>query len=102
VHFALVQGPVKMSTALLDASSADRQQAMERCIVFLSHATPDDNDFVVWLGARLSAAGYEVWSDVTRLLGGEFFWRNIDDAIRPMRRRSLCASLALRPRRKAC
>jgi hypothetical protein len=71
-----------MSTALLDVSSADRQQAMERCIVFLSHATSDDNDFVVWLGVRLSAAGYEVWSDVTRLLGGEFFWRDIDDAIR--------------------
>lgn len=69
-----------MSTASLEAGSPERDVA--RRVVFLSHATPDDNDFVVWLGTRLSAAGYEVWSDVTRLLGGEFFWKDIDDAIR--------------------
>lgn len=57
-------------------------QEANRRVVFLSHATPDDNDFVVWLGTRLTAAGYEVWSDVTRLLGGESFWKDIDDAIR--------------------
>lgn len=69
-----------MSTASLEAGSAEQDAA--RRVVFLSHATPDDNDFVIWLGTRLSAAGYEVWSDVTRLLGGEFFWKDINDAIR--------------------
>jgi hypothetical protein len=67
---------------MLVADASDSQEAASRHIVFLSHATPDDNDFVVWLGTRLTAAGYEVWSDVTRLLGGEFFWKDIDEAIR--------------------
>ncbi|WP_337998314.1 toll/interleukin-1 receptor domain-containing protein [Oleispirillum naphthae] len=59
-----------------------KSAVQNRRIVFLSHATPDDNDIVIWLGARLTAAGYEVWSDVTRLIGGEIFWKDIDEAIR--------------------
>ena len=54
----------------------------ERTVVFVSHVTPQDNDFVLWLCARLASAGYEVWSDVTKLIGGEVFWRDIEDAIR--------------------
>src|SRR5262249_54582737 len=38
--------------------------------------------FTTWFGARLSAAGYEVWTDLTRLLGGEEMWADIDDALR--------------------
>lgn len=53
-----------------------------RSIVFLSHANPDDNDIATWYGARLEAAGYTVWSDLTRLLGGEEMWLDIDDALR--------------------
>ena len=64
------------------AADASNSEATSRHIIFLSHATPDDNDFVVWFGTRLTADGYEVWSEVTRLLGGEFFWKDIDDAIR--------------------
>ena len=54
----------------------------ERRLVFLSHATPQDNEFVSWLGTRLMAAGYEVWADIYRLLGGEAFWRDIGKAIK--------------------
>ncbi len=36
----------------------------------------------MWLAARLAAAGYEVWSDVTKLIGGERFWRDVEAAIR--------------------
>lgn len=50
--------------------------------VFISHANPDDNDFVLWLSSRLKCAGYEIWSDVTTLLGGEEFWDNIEETIR--------------------
>lgn len=53
-----------------------------RTLIFISHATPEDNDFVFWLGARLASAGYKVWSDVTKLIGGEVFWDDIEDAIR--------------------
>jgi len=36
----------------------------QRTAVFISHATPEDNHFVRWLGAKLTAMGYEVWADV--------------------------------------
>ncbi len=54
----------------------------ERRLVFLSHANPEDNEFASWLGTRLTAAGYEVWADVLKLLGGETFWRDIGNAIK--------------------
>lgn len=53
-----------------------------RDIVFISHATPEDNEFVNWLGARLIGLGYNVWADVFELKGGTPFWKNIEEAIR--------------------
>ena len=53
-----------------------------RRFIFLNHATPEDNIFTLWLGVRLSAAGYDVWSDLLQLIGGERAWKNIDEAIR--------------------
>lgn len=53
-----------------------------RGLVFISHANPEDNVFTAWLCARLASAGYQVWSDVTKLIGGEYFWRDIEEAIR--------------------
>jgi hypothetical protein len=50
-------------------------------LVFISHATPEDNDFTLWLSSRLKLAGYQVWSDVTQLFGGEKWWQDIDEAI---------------------
>jgi hypothetical protein len=49
--------------------------------VFISHATPQDNDFVKWLGARLIGLGYNVWADVFELKGGTPFWNTIEEAI---------------------
>lgn len=46
----------------------------DRNYLFLSHATPEDNAFATWLGAKLAEAGYEVWSDILKLGGGETFW----------------------------
>lgn len=54
----------------------------DRTFVFLNHATPEDNAFTAWLGARLAAAGYDVWSDILMLGGGETFWNDINDSIR--------------------
>lgn len=53
-----------------------------RDVIFISHATPEDNDFAIWLSARLTSAGYEVWIDKSALLGGEKFWEEIDQTIR--------------------
>lgn len=62
-----------------ETSKASSQPS--RRLIFLSHATPQDNVFAKWLAAQLAAAGYEVWCDVTKLLGGEQFWNNIEEAI---------------------
>lgn len=53
-----------------------------REVLFISHATPEDNDFARWLALKLAGLGYHTWSDVTKLLGGEDFWRDIEQAIR--------------------
>lgn len=53
-----------------------------RTVVFISHATPDDNSFAQWLSTQLALSGYEVWTDFERLDGGELFWDTIEDVIR--------------------
>lgn len=57
------------------------ERASTRRVIFLSHATPEDNTFATWLSSQLVIAGYEVWCDVTALIGGERFWNNIEEAI---------------------
>jgi hypothetical protein len=53
-----------------------------RSLIFLNHATPQENQFTAWLAAKLSLAGYEVWCDFHRLRGGQDFWDVIEDVIR--------------------
>lgn len=55
---------------------------MERDLVFVSHANPEDNQFCLWLTLRLAREGYPVWLDLKRLLGGENFWSDIEEIIR--------------------
>jgi hypothetical protein len=56
--------------------------AEKRDMIFVSHATPEDNEFARWVTLRLAADGYPVWCDLTQLLGGEHFWDNAERAIR--------------------
>src|SRR5712691_7203527 len=53
-----------------------------RNILFQSHANPEDNEFTLWLALQLAQQGYPVWCDLTKLLGGETFWDDIEAAIR--------------------
>lgn len=53
-----------------------------RDLVFISHANPEDNEFTLWLALRLATMGYPVWTDLTKLLGGERFWDDIEKVIR--------------------
>ena len=53
-----------------------------RNTLFISHATPEDNNFAIWLASRLNALGYAAWVDKTVLIGGEKFWQEIDHTIR--------------------
>lgn len=50
--------------------------------LFISHASPEDNAFTLWLGAKLTAFGYEVFADVLRLRGGDDWERILENAIR--------------------
>ena len=55
---------------------------MKKETIFISHATPEDNEFTIWLASRLQMLGYRVWVDKNGLLGGEKFWEEIDNVIR--------------------
>lgn len=53
-----------------------------RDTIFISHATPEDNEVTIWLASKLELMGYKVWIDKKGLLGGEKIWEEIDNAIR--------------------
>jgi TolB-like protein/Tfp pilus assembly protein PilF len=55
---------------------------LDRDTIFISHATPDDNDFVRWLCAQLAGRGFVVWADLLQLKGGTPFWTSIEDVLR--------------------
>ncbi len=50
--------------------------------IFISHATPNDNDFTKWVALKLITLGYEVWCDVFYLDKGVDFWKTIEAEIR--------------------
>jgi hypothetical protein len=56
--------------------------APARDTLLLSHANPEDNEFTLWLALQLANEGYRVWCDLTKLLGGEVFWDNIEEVIK--------------------
>jgi hypothetical protein len=58
------------------------QGTPQRDTLLLSHANPEDNEFTLWLALQLANAGYRVWCDLTKLLGGEVFWDNIEEVIK--------------------
>jgi hypothetical protein len=50
--------------------------------IFISHATPADNDFTKWLALKLVGLGYNVWCDILFLDKGVDFWKTIEQEIR--------------------
>lgn len=53
-----------------------------RTKLFISHATPEDNEFTKWLALKLISLGYDVWCDVLFLEKGIDFWSSIESEIR--------------------
>ncbi|MEA4879258.1 MAG: toll/interleukin-1 receptor domain-containing protein [Dehalococcoides mccartyi] len=49
--------------------------------LFISYAT-EDGELAEWLALKLTAEGYKVWCDRVKLLGGESYPRDIDNAIK--------------------
>ena len=62
--------------------SAGAQAGPTRDTLLLSHANPEDNEITLWLALQLANQGYRVWCDLTKLLGGEVFWDNIEEVIK--------------------
>lgn len=52
-----------------------------RDIVFISKATPEDDEFVLWLAPRLEAAGYAVFADILALEPGDRWRRAVTDTL---------------------
>jgi len=52
-----------------------------RVHIFISYAG-EDSHLAEWLSLKLIAEGYKVWCDRIKLLGGESYPSNIDDAIK--------------------
>jgi hypothetical protein len=73
---------IRMSDVTPVLDEVEAVSKIGRITVFISHANPEDNEFTAWLGTRLIGAGYNIWSDLLRLIGGEPFWRDIGDAIK--------------------
>jgi hypothetical protein len=49
---------------------------MTRNSVFISKATPEDDEFVLWLAPRLEAVGYTVFADILSIEAGDR-WRKV-------------------------
>ena len=48
----------------------DITEPSARSVLFISKATPGDDEFALWLAPRLEAAGYEVFADIVTLQAG--------------------------------
>jgi len=49
--------------------------------VFISKATPEDDEFVLWLAPRLEAAGYKVFADILTIEPGDRWRRQITNTL---------------------
>ena len=50
---------------------------MARDTILISHATPEDNEFSIWIASRLEMLGYKTWIDKDGLLVCYRFWDTI-------------------------
>ena len=52
-----------------------------RDVIFISKATPDDDDFALWLAPRLEAAGYVVFADILCLQAGDRWRKELTETL---------------------
>jgi len=62
-------------------NATESAKAVTRDIVFISKATPEDDEFVLWLAPRLEAAGYTVFADILTLEPGDRWRKVITDTL---------------------
>lgn len=55
---------------------------MKRDTIFLGHANPEDDEFTLWLQAKLENEGFRVVTDHSYLTGGESdYWKELDNVL---------------------
>jgi len=52
-----------------------------RDVVFISKATPGDDEFALWIAPKLEAAGYKVFTDIRSLQAGDRWRKVITDTL---------------------
>lgn len=53
---------------------------IDRDTIFIGHATPEDNEFTLWLQSKLIGEGYKCECDLSFLIGGEAdYWKSLQD-----------------------
>ncbi|TVZ26709.1 hypothetical protein JM83_1696 [Gillisia sp. Hel_I_86] len=58
----------------------EKNNPQARDTIFIGHATPEDNEFTIWLQSQLQNHGYNCECDLTFLLGGESdYWKSLQD-----------------------
>ncbi len=50
---------------------------IKRDTIFIGHATPEDNEFTLWLQSKLQNEGYNCECDLSLLIGGESDYWNV-------------------------
>jgi hypothetical protein len=70
---------VRYHSPKLEMSTSQTKSA--RTVLFISKATPEDDEFALWLAPRLEAAGYEVFADVLSLDGGTRWRKEITNTL---------------------
>ncbi len=63
---------------------------MTRQTVFISKATPEDDEFVLWLAPRLEASGYTVFADILTLEAGDRWRKVVTQTLRKSVKMLLC------------
>lgn len=57
------------------------QTKTRRSVVFISKATPGDDEFTLWLAPRLEAAGYAIFADILQLEPGDRWRKELTDTL---------------------
>lgn len=59
----------------------DINKKTQRKTVFLSKATPENDEFVLWLAPKLEAAGYIVFADILVLKPGDHWRKEVTNTL---------------------
>ena len=69
----------------------------QRDVIFITKATPEDNEFTEWLAPRVEAAGYRVFADILNLEVGERWRKTLTHTLqdRAVKQLLICTDVGL-------